>query len=285
VTDSARPRFRTAAQAASSVIRDYDVRSLPVDIEVIARSKVDGLETMELPSRCFGALARRGNEIMILVSPQCPNDGHRRFTIAHEIGHLVIDGHFDAVMPAGRDFTKSDSEWSRRKPWYEIEADMFASDLLLPPNIAAKAIDFRVSPSIPQIANLADAGNTSLIAAAIKYATLSDEAVAVLVSHDRTVQWATMSSRLEEHAWANRWAAKGEWAPRGSATNRLAANVDKIRNAENDKSYGSACEWFRDAPDIELDEEARGLGKYGRVLTLLHFPDLPAVDDLDGDQW
>lgn len=280
MTDAGKPRFGTATRAAAAVIDDFDVHSLPVDVEAIALSKVDGLETFDLPSGHFGALARRDNEILILVSPKCPNDGHRRFTIAHEIGHLVIEGHLEAVMPAGEAFAASVPGLTRRKPWYEVEADVFASNLLLPPGLAAEAIESDTTPSIVAIARLADSGATSLITAAIKYASVSDEAVAVLVSLERTIQWVTMSSRLEEHTWANRWAAKGEWAPRGSATQRISSDSDKIRTAENDEAYGSASEWFENAPDVEVLEEARGLGTYGRVLTLLHFPNLPTVDEL-----
>ena len=275
-----KPRYHVATRAANKVGLDHGIASLPVDVVSIAKSKVDSLETLDLPAGHYGALTRRGNEIIILVSPKCPNNGHRRFTIAHEIGHLVIEGHLDAVMPVGETIAFSIPGWSRSKPYYEIEADTFASDLLLPAGLAAKAIGHETRPSITSIRALSDAAETSLIAAAIKYASVSQKAIAVLVSHERTVQWITMSPRLEEHQWANRWAARGEWAPRGSATYRLSRNRDKIRAAEDDDSYGSSSEWFEDAPDTEVLEEARGLGAYGRVLTLLHFPDLPTADEM-----
>lgn len=42
------------------------------------------------------------------------------------------------------------------------------------------------------------------------------------------------------------------------------------------------CEWFDGAPaGVEVCEDALGLGAYGRVLTVLHLPDVPDPEELD----
>jgi hypothetical protein len=67
-------------------------------------------------------------EGMVCVARNLPPE-QRRFTLAHEIGHLVlhpkhINLHRD--RPIGQHRPHS------RRPWYEREADVFAAELLMP---------------------------------------------------------------------------------------------------------------------------------------------------------
>lgn len=276
-------RWCVARSAARRVLEESWASGLPVDVESVAQARGAKIETLDnFPSGHFGALARRGNEVRILVSAACPNDGHRRFTIGHEIGHLVIEGHLDVLFADG-DVAFSIAGWSRKNPPHEVEANVFASELLLPARLARDFVDSAGEPRIEAIAMLADHAGTSLSAAAIKYATVSDEPVAVLLSKDRAVEWVALSGAFDEHRWANTWAMRGNWAPPASGTGRLASAPDRITRAKADSSSGLVCEWFEDGPSIEVVEEAKGLGSYGRVLTLLHAPELPGTGDLDSD--
>jgi hypothetical protein len=53
----------------------------------------------------------------------------QRFTLAHEIGHWVLH----TGQNYFRDRSLSAPDQSGAKPYYEIEADMFAAELLMPP--------------------------------------------------------------------------------------------------------------------------------------------------------
>jgi hypothetical protein len=120
---------------------------------------------------------------------------------------------------------------------------------------------------------------TSLSAAAIRYATLTDDAAVVVLSFDGTIEWIAFSPRCDEHWWARR-RLKGEWVPRKSATGRLAADAGRIAKNDRASDRGILSDWFDKAPAIEVLEDAVGLGSYGRVLTVLTCPALPTFDEL-----
>lgn len=126
---------------------------------------------------------------------------------------------------------------------------------------------------------IADTFLASLSCAAIRYAELSDEPVAAIVSYNGTIEWVSFSAPLQEHRFS-RAPLRGEWAPPRSATRRLAANVESIIECETKQADGVLTEWFADAPPTEMVEEALGLGAYGRVLTVLYAPDLPSEEQV-----
>ena len=42
-------------------------------------------------------LARYGNSLGILYDSTIPNEGFQRFSIAHELGHFLVEGHLDHI--------------------------------------------------------------------------------------------------------------------------------------------------------------------------------------------
>ena len=53
------------------------------------------------------------------------------------------------------------------------------------------------------------------------------------------------------------------------------------RSGETRSAASLLCEWFEGAPDdLEVEEDAVGLGSFGRVLTILVAPELPHPDEL-----
>lgn len=93
----------------------------PVNLGVICRWL--GIEVYAQPCRAFGALflLREGRGVL-LVNSSLPQ-GRARFSIAHELGHLLL-GH----NPLGR-------IGEPRDPDQERQADRFASELLMPESL------------------------------------------------------------------------------------------------------------------------------------------------------
>jgi len=273
------PREQLARRTATAVLDEFENLQPPVDPEWIARQKQLVFEERGgFPPGAYGALFRAGNQFGIIVSSSCPSDGHRRFTIAHELGHYHIPGHVDRLFPSGDNTIPSfGGHFRGHKNPVEVEADCFANELLMPDRFVKPLIG-HVGDGLAAVRALADTFGTSMSAAAIRYAAMAGEPVAVLVSHKGEIEWTARSSALSAHGWS-RQPLKREWAPRGSATRRLATAPDRVQRGDQDDGCMLLCEWFEGAPAVEVVEEAVGLGVYGRVLTVLVVPALPDPDE------
>jgi hypothetical protein len=150
----------------------------------------------------------------------------------------------------------------------EVEADYFASELLMA-NRFVKPLISSLGNGIAAVRLIAEKFEVSLSAAAIRFAQVTSIPTIALLSKDGVVEWAATSSVLWSHRWAKQsW--KGNWAPRGSGTRRIAADPDSVLGGASDGSRLLLCEWLDGAPhDVEAEEEAIGLGSYGRVLTMI----------------
>lgn len=111
----------------------------------------------------------------IVVDPRKRNLAGQRFTLAHELGHILL-GHGN-----------SDTEWevgegAPAEDCREVEANQFASKLLLPKQLFKR--DMRGLPTtFAAIGELAGRYDVSLTAAAIRSAHLTDEFCALIGSH------------------------------------------------------------------------------------------------------
>lgn len=267
---------------ATALLDEVKVTGPPVDPDWIAAQK--GLEVQEesgFPEDVYGALWREGNQFGIVISEACPTTGLRNFSVAHELGHYHIDGHLGSLLGAGDAQVPSlGSHFRNQQDKHEREADWFASELLLPVRFVGELILER-EPAVASIRELADRFDVSLTAASIRYATLTDRAAAVVLSHEGKIEWVATSDRIREHRWGRSF-MKREPIPRSSAAHGLANDERRLLGADEATSVGLLCEWFQGAPgNREVEEESIGLGRYRRVLTLLWARDLPDPDTLD----
>ena len=264
---------------AREVLIEFNLVTPPIDPEWIATQQGIRIVTDDrFPKDCFGALVRRGNEFSILVSAGCFNDGHRRFTIGHELGHYHIEGHIAALISSSDAPALSfGANYTNQKDPFEIEADAFASELLMPSPAVTQAIAGR-QPGLNVVQDLATGFVVSVSAAAVRLAMLSAEPVVVLLSRDHVLEWAAFSPAFDGHVWIRR-RRRGDWAPPRSATTLLAGDIDQVRSGATRSDSGILSEWFDGAPNAAVGEEALGLGHYGRVLTILTCEDLPDPDE------
>ena len=273
-------REHEVRRCATELLDELGVDVPPVDPVWIARQEGLSVEEKQLSTGVFGALWKRGDSFGIIVSQSCPTIGHRRFSLAHELGHYHVDGHVDAMFVGGSEIVESKGGFFRnRRDPLEREADWFASELLVPSaQLGSRIRD--VAPSIEVLRCLAGEFQTSLSMIAIRYSEVSDRAVASVLSREGQVEWAACSNRIQEHDWS--WGlGKRDLVPRGTATLGLAQDRSALQSGETRTSSGLACEWFGGAPpELELEEDAMGLRSFGRVLTFLLLPDLPDPEEL-----
>ena len=274
-----------ARRTANEVLDGLGITAFPVDPEAIAnRLGIEVVDAPGFPPHCYGGLVLCDGRYRIVVSTDCPSPGLRRFTIAHEVGHASIDEHTMAGLrwaeQGGAQIALSEGHFRSRKDPVEVEADHFASELLMPRRWAQHLVD-TLPPGMEGIRELARRFDTSLVSAAVRYATLSAIPALVVLSKDREIEWISRSQRVDEAEFIRFHAAKGAWAPPGSATRRLADDPDAVRASMHASSAGYLSEWFPRAPqDLMVEVDAIGLGSYGRVLSLLICPNFPDPDDL-----
>ena len=263
------PREREVRRCASDLLARLSVTTIPVDPVQIAHHQGLAVAEGPLPSGVYGALWKKGNRFGIIVSDACPTPGHRRFSLAHELGHYHIDGHLDAMFAGDTERVESAGEFLQDgKSPLEREADWFASELLVPASQLGSRIDEQPA-SIGTLQSLADEFQTSLTMMAIRHAELTGRATASILSRDGRVEWVFFSRRLARHDWS-RALRRGDPVPPGTATLSLARDLPGLSGGEKGSAAGPAREWFEGAsPYLQLEEDAVEMGSYGRVLTLL----------------
>jgi Zn-dependent peptidase ImmA (M78 family) len=110
-----------------------------------------------------------------------------RFTLAHELGHYLIDEHRNALMlglsPSHPSFTNfsSDNE-------VELEADFFASSLLIPKSRLLKDV-YRRKFSFEIIEEIAAKYQTSITATLIKFASIGNHPIMIISTVDKRIKW------------------------------------------------------------------------------------------------
>jgi Zn-dependent peptidase ImmA (M78 family) len=159
------PRKTAAKNLAKNLIKDAKVTEAPVSLQKI-------IEHLQLSYNLSVRKVNFTTEVsgLLVKCKNVDNEFHtigfnenhpwcrRRFTIAHEIGHLL----FDHVCQKGGDDGKDN----------EKEADAFAGELLIPTLLIKK--DFAKTPNIPELSKLY---------------RVSAEAMAIKLGDARLLKW------------------------------------------------------------------------------------------------
>lgn len=120
-----------------------------------------------------------------------PDNGRGRFTLAHELGHYIIDSHRIGLMLG---LLEPHPSKTHQKQFYEIEreADYFASCLLMPEerfkkDIHRKKFDFDL------INWLSKEYNVSITACAFRFAQIGSHPILIIYAENGDIKW-TFSS-------------------------------------------------------------------------------------------
>jgi len=217
-------RAKMARQKAEAFLREERLEALPVDPFSIAQSR--GIIVQPKPDTADGVsgmLIRHGNTFGIMYATYVKSDGFQRFSVAHELGHYFLEGHVDHVLKDG--FHESRAGFVTADP-YELEADSFAAGLLMPSGAFKRAIGRR-DPGLGVISELADDCRTSLTATAIRYAELTGDAVAVVVSTRGIIDYCILSEAMKTLPGLA-FIRKGTDVPSGTATAAFASVPEKV---------------------------------------------------------
>lgn len=265
-------------QEADSLLKELGIDKLPIDPFKIAE-RLD-IAMQSLPASAGGAsgmLLHVNGAFGIGYPTHIDNEGFKRFSVAHEIGHYRLPGHVDAIVDArGQHFSRAGFRSTDR---YEQEADHFASALLMPTTLFSAAAR-RAGDGMNAVETLKAQCEASLEATAIRYAQTSRDPVAVIRSQGGFIDYAFMSEPLKEFPDLD-WIRKGTPLPEGSVTAGFNQNNDNILRARRVDGESLLQDWFNGPHRQEIVEEVVGLGSYGKTITVLS--EMVSPDELDDE--
>ena len=271
-------RLKMAKQKAEAFLKEEGITGLPVDPFAIADSREIIVEPKpDTSDGVSGMLLRHGDTFGILYATHVRNEGFQRFSIVHELGHFILDGHIDHVLPKDGVHT-SHAGFVSADP-YELEADHFAAGLLMPSGPFRRAIGRR-DPGLGVIETLAADCRTSLTATAIRYAELSDDAVAVIISTGQTIDYCFLSEAMKSLPELS-WLRKGTSVPKKTETARMNGNHDRIMGSERTVNEIDVMDWLGGNRSVLITEEVVGLGRYGKTLTVLSSCSIGHEDEIE----
>jgi Zn-dependent peptidase ImmA (M78 family) len=204
-----------------------------------------------------GRLTRKDDEGRIRVNSNIRENGARRFTIAHELGHWELHKNESQLFLC----TSADMRDYDRSP-LEIEANRFASELILPSALFRPMIS-KVEPNLKTIGVWAEMFGASLVATSIRFIHESRKASIVVSIRNGAVEWWWKNNDL-----CRLWLNKGQPIRQGSVAWEIQnGNVppESMEEVEVDS-------WFQHLPfsfSGEVREQSISMPRYDRIFTLL----------------
>lgn len=254
-----------AEQKARRFIQDAGISAVPVDLGLYV-AKVGGKVSLDVldPGEA-GYTMVTGAGPLITIN-EMDRDTRRRFTVCHEIGHLVLG--LPSEHGRGPDWS-----YAKRSP-NEVCCDVFAAELLLP--IAFFTPLARgLAPDFDAVDDLRVKFLASREATASRLAATSRLACGYVLSEGGKVRHMVRSPTLRD---ARAWVSAGTPLPASSAAAALRSGSGRSGSA----TYCGDV-WFEGWQDVELSESSVFIPDYDQTLTLLHCTDQDELDALPRD--
>ena len=185
--------FQPPSTRAEEIIRNLQIRE-PAEIQVMEIAMERGAFVRERHLDGSEArLIRKGGLGIITVNSGIPEEGRKRFAIAHELGHFELHAVSQLILCTEEDMYV----WNENKV-QEIEANEFAASILMPKDIFTQYFK-RAQPNMEVVKDLAGKFTTTLTATALRYVQLSLEPCAVVISRDGIIKWYKKSTSFDFH--------------------------------------------------------------------------------------
>ena len=247
------------SKQAASIIHNLHIR-YPSEIFVrdIAMSLGALVRERELQG-CEARLVRKGDIGIISVNSLIPEEGRKRFAIAHEIGHFMLHKGTQLILCSEEDM----HVWKESKT-QEMEANEFAASLLMPYEFFIKFIKIG-QPTLDMISEIAKTFRTTLTATTLRYVGISKEPCALVVSKDGIIRWYRKSNSFNFHVRVGEKLSFDTYAFDFFDGVTLPTEPDSV----------PARAWIagKIEEESELFEQSLSLGSYGVVLSLLWIRD------------
>jgi Zn-dependent peptidase ImmA (M78 family) len=265
-------RLAAARHAARLLLRQFGVEEPHhIQLEEIARARgamvIDDDELMTAEAR----IVRGGTTSVIRLSSRMMHSGRRRFSLAHELGHLELANGRDVL---GLSCDNATNPFAMER---EAEADAFAAELLMPEWMVRRRCE--VSPVTLDIArDIAATFRTSIVASAFRLVELTSERCALVYSEEGAVRWSARSATFQPLI------DKGARLDPAS----VAYDVARGDRHHHDEAQPILAEAWIDTMGRrgDLIEHSITVPETDGVLTLLWVPEAEAARlGLTGDDW
>jgi Zn-dependent peptidase ImmA (M78 family) len=187
---------KTPDEVALELLEESGISEPPVNLEKICKHLRISLEESDKIDFDGCIMREKKKDFTLVLVNKNITDGRRRFTIAHEIGHLVLE-HLTEI----KKFNCGENGLVKNEK--EREADSFASRLLMPEKWIKGILEEGIY-GMETINTIASLFQVSQTAAAIRLAEISDKRCAVIMSEAGNIKWSKVSRKL------------GGWAKRGA---------------------------------------------------------------------
>lgn len=251
-----------AEQKARRFVQDAGISVVPVDLGLYV-AKVAGkvsLDVLDPGEAGYTMVAGAGPLITINEMDRATR---RRFTVCHEIGHIVLN------LPSEHG-DGPDWGYAKRSP-NEVCCDVFAAELLLPV-VFFTPLARGMAPDFDAVDELRGKFFASREATASRLAATSRLACAYVLSEGGKVRHMVRSPVLRD---AHAWVSSGTPLPAGSAAAALRGGSGRSGSA----TY-SGDMWIEGWQDVELSESSVFIPEYDQTLSLLHCTDQDELDAL-----
>lgn len=140
-------------RSASDVLNAHWDGSIPVKIVTIAREVgIQVYKSPNLDANTSGYCHIKDGEVRIVVN-QFENVNRRRFTVAHELGHIIL-GHLQDEPKLFRSDSFDVFDSPKFASSKEIEANKFAAEILMPTSAVLKYYRAQVVKNTESLASL-----------------------------------------------------------------------------------------------------------------------------------
>lgn len=200
-------------------------------------------------------LVRKRGIAIITIDKDIPEEGRKRFAIAHELGHFELHCDSQLILCTEQDMFV----WNENKS-QEMEANDFAAHILMPDELFAPHTKHNL-PDMRGIGRLAGEFRTTLTATALRYVQASSEPCAVAICKDGIIKWYKPSKSFNYHLKV------GEKLSPDSYAFDFYDGIDLPDEPDRVPAYA----WLSGTFDAEAQivEHSVALSRYGIALSLL----------------
>ncbi|MCP4122531.1 MAG: ImmA/IrrE family metallo-endopeptidase [Bacteroidetes bacterium] len=258
---------------------------IPVPIDQLCRH-LDIVEIQSLKTEGFegGLLTQRlKTNGIILVKGSPKNNGdyskRQRFTIAHELGHFLIPSHVpsrdESFLCSRADMLRQPKKDQDKQAKMEVEANRFASLILMPPPMLREILNGKPYPNLKTIVEIHNHFDVSKEAAARAYAEYNPETVAVVVVHNGKY---LRSYRNKAFPWVS--LVRGQKIPESSLLYSYTRHGEPSHSDETDTAPWIETERGRSIPKMyeQVMHQSKG---FAMIQLKIFEPDIEEYDEYE----
>lgn len=231
-------------QHAVKLLDELKITTLPIDpFHIVGKLDVVFKEA-PLPEGKWGSTLKMTSPPLIIISNNIDNQERKRFTLAHELGHLRIPHHQSEKYEC---FYWDIAEQGQTKKEQEREANEFAAELLMPMTWFAKDAE-NEDLTAEAIQKLAKKYHSSFTSTALKAPQFMYGICATILLKNGAVDY---FARSEDCAEKRLFVQRGTPVPPNSVFNDI-KDASKFTIGEKVKTY----------PDVWFDGQSKSLARY-----------------------